>query len=263
MDMNHERLGAGSPLLLIHGLGSTWRTWDPVLDGLSAQREVIAVDLPGFGATPPLEGEVTIARLADALSAFLDAHGLAGVDLVGSSVGARLVLELARRGVGGTAVALSPGGFWNPRQRRVFGASIGASVRLVRALQPVLPALTRNRVTRTTLLAQLSPRPWDLDPDLVLRELRTWATSPSYDGLLRALVHGPDQEGATRAQTPGDVVIGWGRQDRVVTPGQAERALQRFPGAELHWFDSCGHFPMWDRPAETVELVLSRTGGSR
>lgn len=262
MDMHHERLGAGSPLLLIHGLGSTWRTWDPVLDGLSAQREVIAVDLPGFGATPPLAGEVTIARLADALSTFIDAHGLAGVDLVGSSVGARLVLELARRGVGGTAVALSPGGFWNPRQRRVFGASIGASVRLVRALQPALPALTRNRVTRTALLAQLSPRPWALDQELVLRELRTWATSPSYDALLRALVHGPDQEGATRAQTPGDVVIGWGRQDRVVTPGQAERALQRFPGAELHWFDSCGHFPMWDRPAETVELVLSRTGGA-
>lgn len=263
MDMHHERLGAGSPLLLIHGLGSTWRTWDPVLAGLAAHREVIALDLPGFGATAPLEGEVTIARLADAVSGFIDAHGLAGVDLLGSSVGARLVLELARRGVGGTAVALSPGGFWKPRQRLAFGLSIGASIRLVRALQPVLPALTRNPVTRTALLAQLSPRPWALDPELVLRELRTWAASPSYDALLHALVHGPDQGGATRAQTPGDVVIGWGRQDRVVTPSQARRALQRFPDAELHWFDSCGHFPMWDRPEETVELVLSRTGGTR
>lgn len=259
MDMHFERLGAGKPLLLIHGLGSTWQTWEPVLAGLSAHREVIAVDLPGFGATAPLEGEVTIAGLADAISAFIDTHGLAGVDLLGSSVGARLVLELARRGVGGHTVALNPGGFWSPRQRTVFGLSIGASIRLIRALQPVLPALTRNRVARTALLAQLSPRPWALDPDLVLRELRTWAAAPSYDALLEALVHGPDQEGATGAQTPGRVVIGWGRQDRVVTPSQARCARERFPDAELHWFDSCGHFPMWDRPAETVELVLSRT----
>lgn len=259
MDMHHERLGAGRPLLLVHGLGSTWQTWEPVLAGLAAEREVIAVDLPGFGATPPLEGEVTIARLADALSSFIDAHGLAGVDLLGSSVGARLVLELARRGVGGHAVALAPGGFWTPRQRTVFGASIGASIRLVRALQPVLPALVQNRVTRTALLAQLSPRPWALPPELVLRELRTWAGAPSYDALLSALVHGPEQAGATAAGTPGRVVIGWGRQDRVVTPSQAARATERFPGAELHWFDACGHFPMWDRPEETVDLVLSRT----
>lgn len=262
MELHHERMGAGRPLLLVHGLGSTWRTWEPVLPGLSAHREVIAVDLPGFGDTPPLEGEVTIARLADAVSGFVDAHGLAGVDLLGSSVGARLVLELARRGVGGTTVALSPGGFWSPRQRTGFGLSIGASIRLVRALQPVLPALTRNRVSRTALLAQLSARPWDLPHELVLRELCGWADSPSYDALLHALVHGPDQEGASRERTPGDVVIGWGRQDRVVTPSQAQRALERFPDAELHWFDSCGHFPMWDRPEETVELVLGRTGGT-
>lgn len=259
MDMHFERFGAGKPLLLIHGLGSTWQTWEPVLPGLSAHREVIAVDLPGFGATPPLEGEVTIAGLADAISAFIDTHGLEGVDLLGSSVGARLVLELARRGVGGHAVALNPGGFWSPAQRTGFGLSIGASIRLIRALQPVLPALTRHRATRTVLLAQLSAHPWALDPDLVLGELRTWATAPSYDALLEALVQGPDQEGSTGAQTPGDVVIGWGRQDRVVTPSQAHRACQQFPDAELYWFDSCGHFPMWDQPAETVQLVLDRT----
>lgn len=259
MDMHHERLGTGKPLLLIHGLGSTWQTWEPVLKGLSAHREIITVDLPGFGATPPLEGEVTIAGLAEAISAFIDTHNLDGVDLLGSSVGARLVLELARHGVGGHTVALNPGGFWNPRQRTIFGLSIGASIRLVRALQPALPALTRHRATRTALLAQLSPHPWALDPELVLRELHTWAMAPSYDALLAALVHGPDQEGATKQQTPGRVLIGWGRQDRVVTPSQANCAMERFPDAQLHWFDSCGHFPMWDQPTETIQLVLNNT----
>jgi len=37
------------PLLLIHGLGGSWREWTPILDALTAEREVIALDLPGFG----------------------------------------------------------------------------------------------------------------------------------------------------------------------------------------------------------------------
>ena len=260
MDVHAVRLGSGPPLVLVPGLGSTWESFEPVLPGLSSQREVVALDLPGFGQSPPLPGEVTIAGLADALSDFLAAEGLSSADLVGSSVGARLVLELARRGVGRHVVALDPGGFWNARQRRVFALSIGASIRLVRLLQPVLPAVTRNPVGRTALLAQLSPRPWALPPGLVLRELRSWAAAPSYDALLAALAHGPDQEGVPVEATPGRVVIGWGRSDRVVTPSQAAVALARFPGATLHWFDSCGHFPMWDRPQETVRLVLGSTG---
>lgn len=63
--LNYVRRGRGSPLLLVHGLGAGWRSWNPVLDGLAMRREVIAVDLPGFGETPPLTGEVSIAR-ADA-----------------------------------------------------------------------------------------------------------------------------------------------------------------------------------------------------
>lgn len=257
--MHYHRAGTGEPLLLVHGLGSTWRTWEPVLSGLSAERDVVAVDLPGFGQTPPLPGEVSVATLADALTEFIDAQGLTGVDLLGSSVGARLVLELSRRGVGGHVVALDPGGFWTPRQLKIFHASIGASIRLVRALRPVLPVLTANPVTRTALLAQLSVRPWALPRELVLRELRTWAASPSYDALLHTLVHGPLQEGAPAGSTPGRVTIGWGRQDRVTLPSQAARAVDRFPGARLHWFESCGHFPMWDQPEQTVRLVLDGT----
>ncbi len=117
MQMHHIRRGAGKPGSLIHGLGGTWRSWTPILDGLAAEREVIAIDLPGFGDTPPLADEVSIATLADAVAAFLDAHNLTGVDVVGSSMGARLVLELARRGVVGATVSLDPGGFWRGWER--------------------------------------------------------------------------------------------------------------------------------------------------
>jgi alpha-beta hydrolase superfamily lysophospholipase len=91
--MNHIRRGDGEPLLLVHGLGGSWRTWTPVLDGLAAEREVIAVDLPGHGETPPLSGEVSVDALADAVASFLSATDLEGVDVVGNSMGGRLVLE--------------------------------------------------------------------------------------------------------------------------------------------------------------------------
>lgn len=262
-EMNYIRRGAGEPLLLIHGLGGSWRSWNTILDGLAAEREVIAVDLPGFGDTPPLPGEVSIRTLSDSVASFLDANDLTGVDAVGSSMGARLVLELARRGgVLGSVVSLDPGGFWRGWERHAFYASIFASVRLVRLLQPVLPTLTGNPITRTLLLAQFSAHPWKLSPEVTLEELRSFAESPSFDELLHQLAYGETQKGAPPGSIEHPLVIGWGRQDRVCFPPQAERALEAFPDARLHWFEHCGHFPQWDLPKQTIRLILDSTGSN-
>ncbi|MBY6410817.1 alpha/beta fold hydrolase [Rhodococcus sp. BP-252] len=255
--MHNVRTGSGKPLVLVHGLGSSFRNWDPIVPALSAERQVIAVDLPGFGRTPPLP-EVTIATLTDALREFLDAEGLSDADVVGSSMGARMVLELARRGHRGTVVSLDSGGFWNDTQVKVFGASITASVALVSRIQPLLPFVTGNAVTRTLALAQFSAAPWKLPQELVLRELRGFSdeASPSLSAARKALIHGPRQEGAPRGSLQGKVVIGWGRQDKVTLPSEAKVAMERFPDAELHWFDKCGHFPHWDQPEQTSALIL-------
>ena len=258
--MNHVRRGKGKPLLLIHGLGSTWRCWLPILDALAAERDVIAVDLPGFGDTPPLAGTTSIATLADAVTDFVLNHDLTGVDMVGSSMGARLVLELARRGATSATVALDPGGFWSPWQLRYFELTLKLSIRLVRALLPVMPALTDNAVGRTLLLSQLSAKPWRLPRGLALDEMRSYAASPSFDEALNQLIYGPAQQGAK--WTPGPIVIGWGRKDRVCFPSQATRALQLFPNAQLHWFEECGHFPHWDVPQAAARLILKSTGMS-
>lgn len=257
--LRFARRGTGRPLLLVHGLGGSRHSFDPITSSLAAEREVIAPDLPGFGATPPLHGEVSIATLADALERFLVEQHLEGVDCAGSSMGARLVLELARRGKVGATVALNPGGFWNDRERRVFGASVATSIALVRALQPVMPALTGSPVGRTVLFAQFSARPWRLPGDVLLREMRCFAASPSFDAALDALVHGPPQSGMPAGTARGPIVIGWGRRDLVCLPRQAERAIRRFPDARLHWFERCGHFPQWDRPDEAIRLMLETT----
>ncbi|MGB7449580.1 MAG: alpha/beta fold hydrolase [Ornithinimicrobium sp.] len=259
MALNHIRRGSGSPLLLVHGLGAGWRSWSPILEELAERREVIAVDLPGFGETPPLTGEVSIATLADSVADFIREQGLDGVSTVGQSMGGRMVLELARRGVGGDTVALDPGGFWSDRDLAIFGATLRPSIAVVRALRGRLPALLGTAVGRTLLLAQLSVRPWALSRETVLPDVRGLADSPSTGAAMDALTKGPKQQGAPAGTAPGRVTIGWGRRDLVTLPSQATSATELFPDATLHWFERCGHFPQWDAPREATQLILDST----
>lgn len=242
---------------MVHGLGGSVRSWDLVAPALSDTRELVIIDLPGHGLSSAIPGRQTIAAFADEVSDFIDANELHGIDLVGSSVGARLVLELSRRGVGGHCVALDPGGFWRGWETKFFQATIAASIRLVRVLQPIMPFLARHAVTRTILLAQLSAKPWKLPADAVLTEMRSFAATTVFDQMVHELATGPLQAGT--ASAPGRVTIGWGRQDHLLLPRQAERARAAFPQAHLHWFSDCGHFPQWDQPDETARLILEAT----
>ncbi|WP_322532895.1 hypothetical protein [Halorubrum sp. AD140] len=106
-------------------------------------------------------------------------------------------------------------------------------------------------------MVQLSARPWTLSADVAREGMRTFAESPSFDEQLRRLAFGPSQRGTTDPAEP--IVVGWGRKDRVTLPGQATGALERFPIARLHWFEGSGHYPLWDVPGETTDLILSST----
>lgn len=256
--MHNIQRGTGTKLLLIHGLGGSWQSWSTILDLLSVHRTVIAVDLPGHGCTPAQGDSGTFLGLVGSVERYIAANGLTGVDVVGSSMGARIVLELARRGSVGNVVALDPGGFWRGWERTFFKVTIGLSGRLLRAIRPLLPMLSRYAVSRTVLLAQLSVRPWALDPQVVATELTGLSNTSTFDALVDDLAKGPEQTGPA-AQSSGRVVIGWGRQDRLCLPRQAIRAKAAFPSADLHWFESSGHFPAWDMPEDTVAVILAAT----
>jgi len=258
--MHYFRSGSGRPLLLLHGLGGNWRSWSPILAALTAHRDVIALDLPGFGETPALSGTASITALADAVIEFLDRHPLFGVDAVGSSLGGRLALELARRQAVGTTVALDPGGFWSRSQRHLFYVSMSASAWLARHLQPLLPFLTADALMRTLLFSRVSVRPWRLSAELLRDQLGAMA-APGFDELLRQTTYTEPPRGLAPGSMTAPIIIGWGRQDRICAPREAERALALFPGAHVYWFEDSGHYPMWDVPAETVQLILASTGG--
>ena len=255
MTITFERRGTGKPLLLIHGLGSTRAAWAPVLPLLPG-RELILLDLPGHGSSPPEQDSGTFEGLARSLEHWLATEKLTGVAMVGSSLGARLVLELARRGLTGPVVALDPGGFWQGWERTLVGSSLSASVLLLRAIKPALPVLSRNVLSRSALLAQLSARPWALDGDFVAHELASLAETATVDSLIHNLAQGSVQVGPAAS---GPITIGWGRHDRLCLPVQASRAQQAYPGSRLVWFDHSGHFPMWDEPEKAAALILKTT----
>ncbi|WP_277970262.1 alpha/beta fold hydrolase [Sphingomonas echinoides] len=116
------------------GLGGRWRSWSTILDPLSASRAIIAIDLPGHGATPAQPDGGTFNGLVGSVQRYIVENGLTGIDVVGSSMGARIVLEPARRGMVGNVVALDRGGFWRGWERSFFKTTIGVSGRLLRAI---------------------------------------------------------------------------------------------------------------------------------
>src|SRR5262245_15942411 len=90
--------------------------WNPVVPLLESSRRVIALDIAGFGQTPPLpDGTApTIANLVDALARVLRAIGIdEPVDMAGNSLGGGMALEAARRGLARSVVAISPIGLWS------------------------------------------------------------------------------------------------------------------------------------------------------
>lgn len=256
--MNEVQRGTGRKLLLVHGLGGSWQSWSTVMDALTAERTVIAIDLPGHGATPAEHDSGTFDGLVGSVERYIADRGFDGIDVVGSSMGARIVLELARRGRVGSVVALDPGGFWRGWERTFFRTTIGVSGRLLRAIRPALPTLSKSAATRTALLAQLSARPWALDPTIVATELQTLSATKTFDDLVGDLSTGPEQLGPA-ADPSRRIVIGWGRHDRLCLPRQAARAKAAFHSAQMHWFEHSGHFPMWDQPEETVAVILNAT----
>jgi pimeloyl-ACP methyl ester carboxylesterase len=253
--MHVERDGSGRPLLLLHGLGSSARVWNPVRPALAAHRLVIAPDLPGFGNTPPPDAPPSFEALADAVEALLDREGLNGTDAVGLSLGGQLVLELSRRGRLGQVVALSPGGFWAGWERAAIGARLGTALQLARLCAPALPALSATPAGRGVLMAQFMARPWDAPPLELVEELRCQIGSPWTEPMLRQLLVAPMQPGAEGR----GLLIGWGRWDRVCFPWQAIRAREAFPAAHFQWFAASGHYSPWDEPEAVVRAILRHT----
>jgi pimeloyl-ACP methyl ester carboxylesterase len=257
--LSYARVGSGEPLLLLHGIGHHRQAWDPVVDILASERDVIAVDLPGFGASPALpEGlAYDLSTTAAVFSAFCEALGLDRPHIAGNSLGGLLALELGREKVVRSVTALSPAGFWSQAERRyAFGVLLTMRQIARRMPLPMVERLSRTVAGRTALTSTIYARPGRRSPEAVVAETLALVNAPGFDDTLRA--------GTTVRFTddlPGlPVTVAWGTQDRLLLRRQGVRAKHLIPRARLVRLPGCGHCPMSDDPALVARVILD---GSR
>jgi len=245
--------GAREPLLLIHGLGASAGVWDPVLPLLEGEREVVALDLPGFGGAPSLPAEVepTAAALAGALRTRLAARGIERPHVAGNSLGAWVGLELGRMGAARSVTCLSPAGLW----RAPIGRADSRTRAWARRLRPLVPLALRIGPLRRRALATFAAHPGDI-PAAAGRELVLgWIDADGYEGTDKAMREHIFEPAGYPAEVP--VTIAWAELDRLVGPPRPECQPA---GARFLVLRGVGHTPMWDDPELIAATILA---GSR
>jgi pimeloyl-ACP methyl ester carboxylesterase len=258
--LEHFRGGRGEPLVLIHGIGCHWQVWRPVLDALGREREVVAVDLPGFGGSPPLTAgrRPTVSALTEALTAFFAAEGIERPHVAGNSLGGGLALELARTGHVRSATALSPIGFWNDRERTYAHTVIEVTARLTPRLVPLAGGLTATAAGRTLSLGHMSARPWRWPADAAAALYRAAGQAPAFRATLEAMI-GWDWPAGDSPDVP--LTVAWAERDLLLIPRQRRRAAQMLPAARHVLLQGCGHLPFWDDPSQVARVVLEGSAG--
>jgi pimeloyl-ACP methyl ester carboxylesterase len=257
MALNHYRAGAGEPLVLLHGIGSHWQVWEPVLPMLTARHDVIAVDLPGFGdSVKPIGASYDARFFARAVIALLDALELDRAHLIGNSLGGRIALEVALEYPGRVErlALLCPSLAW--RRERPWAP-------LVKLMRPKLG------------LVQLTPRP--IVEAIVHRVVPGaedgWAAA-GIDEFLRAYltpagraafyaaarhIYLEEPDGADGFWTRlrdlrADALFVWGKRDRLVPSAFARHVAETLPNARQLELD-CGHVPQIELPRQTHDAV--------
>jgi pimeloyl-ACP methyl ester carboxylesterase len=252
MILNHHRAGTGEPLLLIHGIGSRWQMWNPVMDLLTPHRDVIAIDLPGFGASGmPVSGTPAGPdSLTTLVQDFLRELGVQRPHVAGNSLGGYVALELARRGQVRTACAISPAGFANRPETLYARSSLRAMVGLARVMGPRADTILRPKWVRKLAMGQVVARPLNLDEPA--EDVRALAGAPWFDETLPALRAAHFPAGAINVP----VTVAWGEKDRLLLPWQARRAARAIPMARMVTLRGCGHVPTADDPGQVARVIL-------
>jgi pimeloyl-ACP methyl ester carboxylesterase len=257
MELAFERRGAGPPLVLLHGIGHHWQAWLPVLDRLAAERDVIAVDFPGFGVSPPLPpgSPYTAESLADAVESFCEMLGLREPHVAGNSLGGYVALELASRGVVRTATALSPAGFWS-RAELVYAR---AALRMARASARAMPperatAALESPLGRMVAAGVMVAHPSRISAEALLAATQALGAAPGFDDTLDSFAWMMPP-----APPKVPITIAWGDRDRLLPRRQAVRAA-RWSGQRVKLLTGCGHLPMSDDPELVARVLLE---GSR
>jgi pimeloyl-ACP methyl ester carboxylesterase len=262
VQLAYDRCGAGPPLVLLHGAGHRRQAWLPVQERLAKHREVISLDLPGFGESPPLPDHLCydLDTAVIVLKEFFANLGLDRPHVAGNSMGGLISLVLAQHGMVSSATAFSPAGLWTPMGRRVSLRMLRSIYSSARHLPPTMAVrLSRTATGRTLMCGLLFGRPDLLEPQVVLEDMRALINAVGFNPTL-ATGNKIIFSGQVLDDVP--VTIAWGSRDLLLRRPRAALITQLIPHARLLRLPGCGHVPMNDDPALVAHVLLTGSGGA-
>jgi pimeloyl-ACP methyl ester carboxylesterase len=253
-ELTCTRTGSGPPMVLLHGMGLSRRLWDPVVPALAEHFDVIAVDLPGFGDSPPLPPEVepSPAVLAASVAAFLDELGITEPHVVGNSLGGWVALELAGIRPAASITLLSPAGLWRRHTPAYCRISLRTSRWLPEHAARPLSRLVDFRLGRLLVFGQTFGRPTRMTPADARMILAGMGRCPGFEATFEATKRRRYLRGAPFG---APVTVAFGDRDRLLLRRQSRHLDQLPPGTRQADLPGCGHVPMGDDPVAVTALI--------
>jgi pimeloyl-ACP methyl ester carboxylesterase len=274
------------PALCVHGLEGSSRNWTDLMDELRPRLACEAVDLPGFGASPPRpDGRYSVAALARTVAELIERRGPSGpgapgapgassapsgpVHLIGNSLGGAVCLKIAatRPELVRTLTLISPAlPDLRPRLdllRFPLLALPGVGTRLARQVQATMPPERRVAEVIATCYGDptlFPPQRFAGEVDELTRRDSLEYAIAVLAGSARALVaetlrvgRGTAWRDAARVTAPSLVI--YGARDRLVDPRAAGRAAHAFPNARIVVLPHTGHVAMMERPHQVAAEI--------
>jgi glycerol-3-phosphate dehydrogenase len=264
--------GAGPPIVFVHGLGGSYENWLGVGPGLAEHARVLALDLPGFGRTPPAGRAITVTTIQRSLDAFIKAAVGEPVILVGNSMGGLIAMMQAAREPASVAGLV----LVTPALPRVPGGRIELGVQMLFALYVlpgVAPWFLRNRAARlgpeglVGELLRLLCTDGSRVPEAIRRahveltrarlETMPWAHKvfiAATRSMLAQILRPRRYYRMVEAIAAPTLVV-HGRDDRLVPLAASQALLRLQPTWTLEVFDDIGHVPQLEAPARFVDTV--------
>lgn len=266
MRVHHMHGGRGSPVLFIHGLGSSgYIEWRFNLEVAAARHRVYAPDLPGFGRTEKPRARYGIPYFTRFIERYMEGRRLRSATVVGASLGGRIALELALRRpqLVSRLVLVNALGLGRPNVRFSYGLvtipRVGEAVMKVarNALHWAPPDMVRRVAARYSGASSDLNRTMD---DTYLGHMRELYSAEGYHdaylATIRSLVTPRALLGQQYDMTKklGELAVPvqliWGADDPLFPVSHATRAHALIEGSRLAVIEGAGHTPQAERPEE-------------